>query len=68
MTTSEHDGLIMYSVGAHGRSDFFGVELVQGLIYMYLCLINDNIVTRIQDGSKTGSFCTAIDISKAREG
>jgi len=31
MTTNEPDALIMYSVGVAGNTDFFGVELVQGL-------------------------------------
>ena len=31
MTTNEQDALIMYSIGSQGTSDFFGVELVQGL-------------------------------------
>jgi len=31
MTTNEHDALLMYSVGSAGTSDFFGIELVQGV-------------------------------------
>ena len=31
ITTNEEDALLMYSVGSPGTSDFFGVELVQGL-------------------------------------
>lgn len=31
MTTNEQDGLLMYSLGSPGTSDFFGVELVQGV-------------------------------------
>lgn len=31
MTTNEQDALLMYSVGSADTSDFFGIELVQGL-------------------------------------
>ena len=38
VTTNEQDALIMYSVGSTGTSDFFGVELVQGIAALRLSL------------------------------
>jgi len=40
LTTNEQDALLMYSVGSEGSSDFFGVELVQGLSLLILIYVS----------------------------